>query len=375
MASPGEGPAWVAEVGWVPVQGWRWVDASVATTEGAEPVSARLIAGLDQMLEQLDKPLDLSDLEGKSEAYRAAVKAHRVKAREWGRTRLERVLEEARRAHPWDWRGPWLVPVGDEGKTVRWRRGDVLADFLHLEQVRRTMPGPLAGSDTPLLAAILAFAGKWGWLGRPVNLVPVGGGRVIPGEPLRAWLSELSLLSGLVAVLDACDRAERAAWLSGSRGTQVRDELVKAVLDAGRRLGWVFVTVRSAQRRDLAIRGARVSDVVRQARAKVRAALLPGLSGQFSPFLEEQGRGVVERFVPVTLAASLELAVARRTVGSDADWRVCPVCESQFVPKRRDQVYCSRRCFDRHRQQVSPRPAGRKRPKAAQNQRRTEGKA
>lgn len=225
--------------------------------------------------------------------------------------------------------GPrWLVPLGAP-KWVRIRPASALRAFLQLGG---------SGSDLPvetmprLRLQIADYAARYGWLGRPQPLILTDGGGEVRGEEFKTWLDEIVLLGRVSKLLDTCDRIQRSDALPrrGVIAARVK-QLSEAATAAGLNLS----------------PAARSDDLIREARRGARALLTPRLSGQFSARLLDS-RGVpVERYVPSTLTAALELELARRAVKSDPKqkpWRTCPWCQILFAPKRSDANFCSNKC-------------------------------
>lgn len=240
--------------------------------------------------------------------------------------------------------GPrWLLPVGAP-KWVRIRPASALRAFLQLgvgvPQVPDAWP--------PLLRdRILTFAGRYGWLGRSRLLTLTNGGGEVRGELLGTWVHELALLGGVSQLLDACERVQRSdARPSRAVMADRVGQLTEAATVAG-------LTLSPAARPD---------DLIREARRGARALLAAELRGQFSARLLDSRGAPVERYVPLTLAATLALEVARRAGRSDPSrkpLRSCRTCRALFEPKRSDAYSCSDRCRYAYRDAKKPRPRGR----------------
>jgi hypothetical protein len=240
--------------------------------------------------------------------------------------------------------GPrWLVPLGAP-KWVRIRPPWALRAFLQLGG---------SGSDLPvelmpqLRLQIADYAARYGWLGRPQPLILTDGGGEVRGEEFKTWADEIVLLGGVSRLLDTCDRIQRSDALP-RRGVMAArvEQLTEAATAAGLNLS----------------PAARPDDLIREARRGARAILTPRLRGQFSARLLDPLGVPVERYVPSTLAATLELELARRAVKSDPSqkaWQTCRWCQILFEPKRSDQRSCSEQCRYAFRDAREPRPRGR----------------
>ena len=280
----------VLALGWVPDGGWRWVDRSEVTPNGEREAP---VSGLGMWLVPYGQPKRLQRAITPSVA-----------------------LREFLAIDPQDHR---LAALARDG------RGSVL-----VQDVRAA----LAAGPDQRPAQVAAFASKYGWLGRPQTLVAVDGGHVIPGEPLCAWLRELWLLRSLSDMLRACDRLERMGDWSTASAKAAQDELIAQAAHAG-------LPVRPG-----AARKAGPDALIRESRVAVRTALVPRLVGQFSAVLVADD-GPVERFVPATLAAALELELARKATKSELPWVACAKCGTLFEQRRRDKIYCDNTCVKR----------------------------
>jgi hypothetical protein len=237
------------------------------------------------------------------------------------------VRPDGERGAPVSGLGMWLIPQGQRRQLGRPVNPAMALDaFLKIDPALSAEP-----DQRP--AQVEAFASKYGWLGRPQTLIPVDGGQVIPGEPLRTWLEELWLLRSLSAMLQVCDR-----WESAGRRDHVDTDALTSELIALAALAGLPVKPGAA-------RNAPPDALIEQARKAVRKALQPRLAGQFSAVLVADD-GPVERFLPVTLAAALELELARRAVKSGLEWVACqaPGCTNTFARKRVTGTYCSDSC-------------------------------
>jgi hypothetical protein len=229
--------------------------------------------------------------------------------------------------------GPWLVPVGGPRKQVRAASQHALREFLKLTEA----------DSRP--ARITEYASRFGWLGRPQPLTRVNGGLGLRGESLRIWLEELALLGTYRAVLDACDQIERSTARTDQVAGAQRHQLLEAQQSAA-----LSVSLTETQ-----AKSSRPEDLIRELRLRVRESLESYLQGQFSAVLEQR-QGPVERFVPATWAAALELELARQAIKSDRKWATCaaPGCKNRFAVHRGGDGKTSHRyCSDVCRKRVS----------------------
>jgi len=229
--------------------------------------------------------------------------------------------------------GPWLVPVGTAQESKRLAPSHALREFLKLAEA------------DPRPARIAEYASRFGWLGRPQLLEPADGSPRFRGESLRTWLEEMALLGRSHAVLEECDRIDRSD-ARPDRGRTAAAQ-VDHLLEVQRRAALrVNLTVSRATRGP-------VENLIRELRLGVRERLQAYLQGQFSGVLV-MGNGPVERFVPATLAATLELELARQAAKSGRPWATCaaPGCENRLAVLRRgagktSSTYCSDACRKR----------------------------
>ncbi|MGH7611642.1 MAG: hypothetical protein ACREN4_06455 [Candidatus Dormibacteria bacterium] len=327
--------------GWVPSEGWRWATDLEVTPFDEEPHGRQMAALFTHSLGLLEQPLNPSDQWG--------LLAHR-----WGRERLERAIAEApERAGA----GLWLVPAGrfkPEGLEVAYRRIPRRAALKAFLGIDSRLPADWSEEDTRP-AQIMKYASRFGWLGKPQLLVPSDGSPSIRGEPIMTWLEELSLLRRLSSVLKGCQQLGRSTEGRADRTRALAAQLT-ALFGAAELAGLSGASGHGAPA-DPSL--GRVTTLISTARTGVRQILEPRLRGQFSAELNTDGPGPLERYVPASLAALLELELARQAVDLGRSWGVCPVCQTPFevtrggTGKTRKQ-FCSPGCRYKARDQSRP---------------------
>ena len=193
---------------------------------------------------------------------------------------------------------------------------EALCAFLKLDP-KLDLAAAHSGEPDQRLDAVAHFAATFGWLGRPQALIPADRGSLFSGESMTLWLDEIWRLQKLNAVLEFCDRLERLGTIPDWKAM-----LKKLTAKAGV----------PARYREFEAAGPQMR--ISEARVAVQRTLERRLKGQFSAVLVT-GHGPVERFVPDTLAAALELGLARRAAEQGKRWVKCAVCDEPIVQRRR----------------------------------------
>ena len=252
----------------------------------------------------------------------------------------------------------WLIPNGN-----RWKRYPigpkraVAADFERLARI-------------PTESAIAAFAGRWGWLDKPVPLVPAGGGDPVVfgpadagplfGERLGYWKYELLAFADRLEVLRAI---EVTKYLDPSETIDTSDaghllrRHVKWTTSGGVRYlalpgteyqsGKWILWPPGDRPQDLVGRFTQ-GDVVAPARFQVLREINDILRKHVHPavpaFLEEP----VVRLFPETLLGAIYFRFALDEVGVDARSRPCDGCPNVFTQTHRKRRFCSDGCRQRY---------------------------
>jgi hypothetical protein len=231
-------------------------------------------------------------------------------------------------------------------------------------------------------ADILNYATKWGWLGKPGSLWVVDftqawhdldfrdGVATLPAdaritervaeydrEDLAEWLRTIAELRELDLVAQACKQLRehprnltRRDLILGYFTTDVRDpewvccrfpqtplrvdgRLLMEADPVGRPMS--LHTVRELPPIELAELGREV----------VRETLRRRLRGAASGGLDADGGRLNERWAPTTLVSSFADSLYRRAASATARHvRRCEGCETDFVPRRPDHVFCDENC-------------------------------
>lgn len=250
------------------------------------------------------------------------------------------------------------------------RRPAVLTDFLTMAQeLEEPTRPPYSESVSPTLVrglhpnkrrfsvphgdaslrAILRFANRHGWLGRPEAVyLPNPGGEIalgqpaVPAEPDDLWREEARTLLAL-------DRTWRDLWAyeSSSQAVMYRRRLEQRVHRAGRAhiVDWGsdgVVGVAVVQPFHLEAN----PSLERVVRAGLAITAVRQLRDSMAPTVVDLGgKGMSLRYQPKSLLAGLYFHFLNRLIGLTGHRRrACSYCGQEFVFTKADRLYCSTRC-------------------------------
>lgn len=222
-----------------------------------------------------------------------------------------------------------------------------------------------------LQRAVLAFAGRYGWLGAPVQVQD--GAQFLMAESLALWKQELATIRGVVeltrrtkALFESRAEKDRLALrelisefkavppsipgtpddpqiteqiatlerLIGPAPKRPRQQVRRATVDVGGTSIHIPVGPSSIDNPTLLL------DVARRA---VSSTIERKLTGAVAVRLKLPPEGRVN-FEPTSLLAAMYLDLASAVVGGGTGWRICRGCGRAFVPRDRRQLFHKKSC-------------------------------
>ncbi len=201
---------------------------------------------------------------------------------------------------------------------------------------------------------LLAFADRYGLLGREVSLVPVRGGNRIHGESLNRWHTELAAMGGVLQIWDwaQMSRDEKLedifSWLkNGKIVMRMRTRVFRVKFEPrvfpGRRPEAGYHTEVLSDGHGIApalVQLVKPGEVTKLVRYYVCREVNKRLKGHVSPQLLPFEADIKDvHLFPENLLAALWVMFMREVTGQTKIER-CPVCETRFEARGSRDKYC-----------------------------------